>query len=333
MANFFSASNGGLNFNTSDLDDWRLATGSYNGSTATLRGASGQTYTMSGSFQSATTAGFPTSGVIDSILISNSSGSALNTMTALNVNASTFYGAMNAGDVMGAYAILTAGSDVLTGGSAADYLRAGDGIDTMFGNDGADTLEGQAGDDLVISGGGADLLVGGFGFDRLFGGLANDTLVGRDDADTLAGQEGNDHLFEEAGDGLLDGGEGDDILVAGAGSDLLIGGAGNDHLYGESDVDFLYGGDGADVLNGGLGADYMHGGSGADIFMVGIGEGADWIADFNFAEGDRVYAAKGVGFGATTYGNFTVLDFGGGATIGLAGVSTTTNATSWVVFY
>ena len=296
MANIVSAANGGLNFNVSDLDDFRQASGSVSSTTSTLRGASGQTYTLSGNFQSWNQAGFPTTGTIDSILVSSSSGSPLNTMTALNVNASNFYSALNSGDVLGAYAVLTAGSDVLTGGNAADYLLAGAGVDTMFGNDGADTDDGQAGDGLIVGGAGADLMVGGFGFDRLFGGLANDTLVGRDDADTLSGQEGDDHLFEEAGNGLLDGGDGNDVLVAGPGVDLLIGGAGNDHLYGDADADFIYGGDGTDVLNGGLGADYMHG-------------------------------------GATTYGNFTVLDFGGGATIGLAGVTSTANVNSWVIFY
>jgi hypothetical protein len=55
-------------------------------------------------------------------------------------------------------------------------------------------------------------------------------------------------------------------------------------------VEFVFGGAGDDVLNGSQANDFYVGGAGADQFKFGPGK--DTVADFNFAEGDRVSGIK-----------------------------------------
>jgi hypothetical protein len=95
-------------------------------------------------------------------------------------------------------------------------------------------------------------------------------LSGTPRADLIAGAAADDRLAGAGGDDTLRGGAGDDILGGGAGADLLSGG------------------DDADFLNGGWGHDRLAGGAGADRFYhAGVaGHGADWILDFDAADGD-----------------------------------------------
>ena len=65
--------------------------------------------------------------------------------------------------------------------------------------------------------------------------------------------------------------------------------------------------------------------------MFRRGFGTDWISNFNFAEGDRVELAAGMTFTVTTYLGQTVLDFGGGDTLGFGASDVAFNA-SWIVF-
>jgi len=55
-------------------------------------------------------------------------------------------------------------------------------------------------------------------------------------------------------------------------------------------LEFVIGGAGDDVLNGSQANDFYVGGAGADQFKFGTGK--DTVADFNFAEGDRVSGIK-----------------------------------------
>ena len=87
----------------------------------------------------------------------------------------------------------------------------------------------------------------------MVGTASANTMNGDDRWDTIQGLDGNDSLY-----GLV-------------GSDRLEGGAGADKLYG---------GDGDDVLIGGAGQDTLTGGAGADLFIIGLGDGANTIADF-----------------------------------------------------
>jgi Ca2+-binding RTX toxin-like protein len=86
----------------------------------------------------------------------------------------------------------------------------------------------------------------------------NDYLYGfRDSDDRIQGLAGNDYLNGYSGDDRLKGGLGNDRLLGGLGNDILIGGAGDDRLQGDA---------------------------GNDIYHWGIGDGNDFISDFNDAD-------------------------------------------------
>ena len=55
-------------------------------------------------------------------------------------------------------------------------------------------------------------------------------------------------------------------------------------------LEFVVGSAGDDVLNGSRANDFYVGGAGADQFKFGTGK--DTLADFNFAEGDRILGIK-----------------------------------------
>lgn len=165
----------------------------------------------------------------------------------------------------------TAGPDMLNGtpgmdnlisaGSGNDTVNAGAGNDAVFGNQDNDQLFGNEGRDTVFGGQGNDSVYGGQGNDEAHGNLGDDVVYGNKGDDRLFGNEGNDQLFGNEGD------------------DFLHGGQGNDSLYG---------GQGDDVLNGGAGDDILFGGLGSDVFAFDGGQGNDVVADFRFAEGDRL---------------------------------------------
>jgi Ca2+-binding RTX toxin-like protein len=136
-------------------------------------------------------------------------------------------------------------------------VRGFGGDDTLFGSSDNDTLFGNLG---------GDILVGGSGNDDLRGGQGNDELIG---------DEGNDFLFGNLGNDIIQGEDGNDLIRGGQGNDSIFGGRGNDTLYGD------------------LGADSLIGDGGADIFVLNnefiINPlAADFIGDYNFAEGDRL---------------------------------------------
>ena len=248
------------------------------------------------------------------------------------------------------------GHDLMFGGSEADELWGSDGNDTLWGEAGNDTLGGGAGHDEIHGGAGADEIWASFGNDSVTGGDGNDTiglffgddladggagddqLWGAAGNDTLMGGAGNDTLGGGGGDDLLDGGEGRDTLWGGAGQDTLVGGAGDDILVGDAGDDLLFGGAGNDRLDGGAGNDTIFGGTGADVFIYGgAGAGTNYGADvfefFNATDGDRLLltgtlwgggltAAEVVtNFGSINGGGNAVLDFGGGSSIELTGVT------------
>ena len=73
-------------------------------------------------------------------------------------------------------AVVTSGSNTLTGGSKADTLTGASGNDTLTGNGGNDALSGGAGNDVLSGGAGNDTLTAGDGADTLTGGAGNDTF-------------------------------------------------------------------------------------------------------------------------------------------------------------
>lgn len=144
---------------------------------------------------------------------------------------------------------------------------------------------------------------------RALGG--DDVILGSPDGETMNGNKGRDRLYGNNGNDYLRGGknndevfgdEGDDILNGNNGSDLVYGGNGNDMVRGGRDNDYLFGDAGNDVLIGDFGADLLTGGAGADVFVLrsstveGVvqNEYADWITDFNLAEGDKIGLTDGL---------------------------------------
>jgi len=243
------------------------------------------------------------------------------------------------------------GDDVIGGGNGADQIFAGPGNDEVWGgagNDlidggaGNDTLSGGDGNDTIDGGDGADELWGGLGDDSLSGGAGNDTIGGFDGADFIDGGDGDDELWGGAGNDTILGGNGADQIGGGDGNDLIDGGAGNDTVFAGNGDDTVLGGDGDDLIFGGAGNDRLEGGAGndtvwggpgADVFVFGAGDGSDVFEFFNVGAGDRIEldsallggAADGAAvvatFGAIVAGN-AVLDFGGGTSITLTGVTT-----------
>ncbi len=190
---------------------------------------------------------------------------------------------------------------------------------------------GGAGDDTLTGGLGDDILTGGLGDDTLTGSDGDDTLTGGTasagaDADFLAmnpGSSDDDTLDGGAGDDTLDGGAGDDTLDGGTGDDTLYGGDGDDAVDGGAGNDVLFGGRGADRLTGGRGADSLYGGNGHDIFAFSVGDGADYINDFEAGDIIEIAGVPG-GFEDLVVeqkGSHTVIRYGDGDTITLSGVS------------
>jgi Ca2+-binding RTX toxin-like protein len=176
---------------------------------------------------------------------------------------------------------LSAGRNVLIGAAGDDDLRGGAGIDKLFGGAGGDSLSGGAGSDVLEGGADADRLDGGDG-----GGVDG---VGVDIADYSNGSTGVVvNLFA----GTASGGDaqGDTLF----GIENLSGSQGNDSLVGDSGRNGLQGGNGNDVLIGGRGDDNLTGGAGADRFLYidavqsPVGDGANRIADFSHAQGDKI---------------------------------------------
>ena len=167
------------------------------------------------------------------------------------------------------------------GGNSGDFVDGNDqnNLIELRPQDAQQTggLRALSGDDEVIGTSGRDVANGNRGSDRLVGGGGEDFLRGGRDADNIDG--GND------GD-IVNGNRGDDVVRGGGGDDIVRGGADND---------FLYGNEGNDVLIGDRGFDVCYGGGGADDFILNpsvsptenAGQ-ADWIADFNAADGDRI---------------------------------------------
>lgn len=254
------------------------------------------------------------------------------------------------------------GNDTLHGGSGNDSLEGGVDLDELFGGNGFDRLFGQNGDDTLVGGNGRDTLRGGSGNDELrdngqggdlgrdlfFGESGDDALFGGGSNDTLHGGNGNDTIYGGLHDDELFGGNQFDRLVGQTGNDTLFGGNGRDTLLGGEGNDLLVdnnqGGDlGRDVLNGqagddlirvGGGNDTITGGNGADTFeFIGSMIGSDVVTDFalgtdNLRLDDALWTGALTAqqvidqFGAVVGGNL-VFDFGGGHSITLTGVGTT----------
>jgi Ca2+-binding RTX toxin-like protein len=181
------------------------------------------------------------------------------------------------------------------GGPANEDVAAGEKNDVVRGGDGTDTLNGNE------------------GADELYGGADGDLLRGMVDNDTLNGDGGNDSINGNAGLDVARGGDGADSVYGGQGGDTLFGDSGND------------------LISGDLGNDILWGGDGADRFTARAGGGIDWIADFSYAQGDRIQLAPGALYTIASVSGQVFLDLGGGHGIGLVGVSIASLGSDFVV--
>ncbi|WP_136444139.1 M10 family metallopeptidase [Pacificoceanicola onchidii] len=232
-----------------------------------------------------------------------------------------------------------AGNDRLFGGNGNDSLYGGSGHDLIGGAAGHDSLFGADGNDSIYAGSGNDMLGGVDGNDSLFGADGQDSLFGGNGNDTLGGVNGHDIAYGGNGDDAIYGGGGNDQLGGMAGSDTIYGGDGNDAIYGGSGNDLILGFADNDTIYGGTGNDTMSGGTGVDEFFFATGFGSDEITDFSLAEGDVLKLDDALW--TSTHGTLSdaqiiaefadidasgnvILDFGGGNTITLTGVTSTT---------
>jgi Ca2+-binding RTX toxin-like protein len=224
----------------------------------------------------------------------------------------------------GGGAVGSEGADQLIGTSGGDTILAGSGDDRVNSQGGADYVEGGDGADTIQGLDGADSLRGGAGADDVNGNTGQDWVFGEDGADTVRGGQDND---------TVEGGAGADPHVNGnLGADLVFGGDDNDTVFGGQGTDTLYGDGGADWLSGDLGNDILFGGGGADRFLFRPGSGADWVADFNFADGDRIQLATATPFTVGAFSGQVVLTLASGDAIGLVGIAAGTFNGAWVVF-
>ena len=160
-------------------------------------------------------------------------------------------------------------------------------------------LRALAGNDFVRGSGAAERMNGNSGIDTLIGGCGNDSIRGGQDFDILYGECGSDILSGDLGNDYAYGGRENDFIRGGKGNDALVGESGNDTLIGDAGIDRLWGSEGADlfVLRREVGATSGEIGSTqprpAGTFNVDQVP-ADFILDYNPAEGDVIGLASGL---------------------------------------
>jgi VCBS repeat-containing protein len=233
-------------------------------------------------------------------------------------------------------------------------------ITNVIGTSSADTLTGDGNINVLEGGGGGDTLDGGGGsFDYASyihasaGVTANlatpalntgdaagdsyvgiDGLIGSNSADTLTGNENDNYLRGRDGGDALNGGDGSDTADYNFGPavDVDLGTPANNTGQAAGDtyvsIENLRGSPSGDALKGDAGNNVLTGLGGADTFIYS--DGADTVTDFSQAQGDTVDLLDS---GVTSFaavqallsqvGPDTLIDFTGGNTITLAGITYT----------
>ncbi|MEG4806739.1 calcium-binding protein [Microcoleus sp. F8-D3] len=155
------------------------------------------------------------------------------------------------------------------------------------------------GNDFVRGSGGAELMNGNSGTDTLIGGCGSDTIRGGQDFDILYGECGSDFVSGDRGNDYVYGGTANDFIRGGKDNDALVGESGNDTLIGDAGIDKLWGSEGADLFvlrtdaeatSGEIGSLQPPPSGNFDVDEVP----ADFILDYNPAEGDVIGLASGL---------------------------------------
>lgn len=212
----------------------------------------------------------------------------------------------------GSNSLLTTTTTTTT--TTSSTILGSDASEVLVGTSGDDVISGYGGDDGLSGGAGSDVIYGNFGTDVVNGGDGDDTIFGGQNGGELSGsplayRTGNDWVYGEAGN---------DVLYGNHGPDFVGGGDGDDKLFGGQDNDTLSGGAGNDTLYGNKGDDLEYGGSGSDLFVNTSGN--DTIADFSYAEGDRLLQSSQTTSITDTSGG-ALISFEDGNTVHLVGVS------------
>ena len=233
-----------------------------------------------------------------------------------------------------------AGNDKLSGNTGADVFRytPGQGNDTIYDYDstnednpdvimisGVDTLSQNA--IRQLSGGNVEI--------SLKGGTL--TLVEPTGAITLVNDYGDELLtFKTAGNTLSSdsrilyvGPNYEDTIVSASNySSLVATIMATEHPYplvieGNSNANVIKAGDGGSTIDGGGYNDHLYGGAGADLFRYKVGEGNDYIYNFNSTLEDSIDAIQILGYsGGITKANFR--DTANGNTVIQIGTNTLT---------
>lgn len=214
--------------------------------------------------------------------------------------------------------------EALEGSNYVDFLRGNHLANNLFGRGGSDVIYGEGGDDFISAGPGDDTIYGGDGNDTMRGDTGDDTFYVSDGMDWMRGESGTDtadyraairgvevdlhnesatdhHDFIDTLTSIenIKGSSHNDDIRGDAAGNLILGFNGRDTLDGYSGNDSLHGGFGNDILDGGRGNDVLYGEWGADLFVFRASNidgkasapfdaGLDLIADFDYAEGDRI---------------------------------------------
>lgn len=165
------------------------------------------------------------------------------------------------------------------------------------------------------------------------GGTVIAFLANTQEMENVYSGDGSDSVSGNSLANTIYGMRGADFLRGSGGNDRLEGGAGADKLYGDGGNDTLLGGDATDLLLGGAGNDQLYGQAGTDTFQFAPAFGADIVMDFQNNQdtlklddaiwGGGKSASDVVAQYARVVGTDTVFDFGGGNTITVKNVTST----------
>jgi Ca2+-binding RTX toxin-like protein len=214
-------------------------------------------------------------------------------------------------------------SGMVTGDAAigTDTLRS---IESIRGTNFADTY-------VATGFSGSSVNAGSFGnFNEIEGLGGNDQITGNGDT-RIAFYNALDGVTVDLAAGTSHGTAPNDVANVGTDTFTLVnavrGSNFADTILGDANANILEGRAGDDRLDGRGGNDALTGGTGADTFVYADGGGADFITDFNRAEGDKIdlTGVSGIFTFAdvqwTPSGPNTIINFGGGNTLTLNGVT------------
>jgi VCBS repeat-containing protein len=211
------------------------------------------------------------------------------------------------------------GADTLIGGGGAvdyaSYGHAGSGVTASLLNPGANT--GDAAGDTYS------------GINGLIGSSSNDILIGDNNDNFLRGNAGADHLIGNGGSDTADYNNAPSVNGQGIVVDFSNIAHNTGFAQGDSytSMENIRGSNFNDILKGDAGANVLTGQGGGDRFIIATGGGADTIADFSHAQGDKidltqVTSVHSMGdFNAVQQGANTVINFGNGDSLTLSNVT------------